>query len=97
VFSTCGIINLAKIASEGMGLKADAGTRFGFIEFSDKKGADEATRLDGLYLGGRPIRVGPSNGPIIQPTAYGPGAATMRNKPPLYKVSKVDLYPSFYR
>lgn len=87
VFGTCGVINLAKIATEGMGLKADAGTRFGFVEFQTRQGADAATKLDGILLGGRPIRVGPSNGPIIQPTAYGPGAATMRNRPPLYKVS----------
>lgn len=82
-----------------MGLKADAGfclhgswvlgTRFGFIEFQDRKGAEAAPQLDGLYIGGRPIRVGPSNGPIIQPTAYGPGAETMRNKPPLYKIARV--------
>ena len=95
----CGVINLAKIATEGMGLKADAGlivdvslplgTRFGFVEFQTRQGADAATKLDGILLGGRPIRVGPSNGPIIQPTAYGPGAATMRNRPPLYKVSAV--------
>ena len=99
VFGTCGVINLAKIATEGMGLKADAGwpmdiqlvigTRFGFVEFQTRQGADAATKLDGILLGGRPIRVGPSNGPIIQPTAYGPGAATMRNRPPLYKVSAV--------
>lgn len=100
VFSTCGVINLAKIATEGMGLKADAGkptisqneslgTRFGFIEFQTREGAEAATKLDGMLLGGRPIRVGPSNGSIIQPTAYGPGAATMRNRPPLYKVSEV--------
>ena len=83
-----------------MGLKADAGkptisqneslgTRFGFIEFQTREGAEAATKLDGMLLGGRPIRVGPSNGSIIQPTAYGPGAATMRNRPPLYKVSEV--------
>lgn len=99
MFGTCGVINLAKIATEGMGLKADAGwpmdiqlvigTRFGFVEFQTRQGADAATKLDGILLGGRPIRVGPSNGPIIQPTAYGPGAATMRNRPPLYKVSAV--------
>ncbi|KAK8828507.1 hypothetical protein WA556_004920 [Blastocystis sp. ATCC 50177/Nand II] len=87
VFGTCGIINLAKVAQEGMGLKPDAGTRFGFIEFQTRAGAEAATKLDGILLGGRPIRVGLSNGPIIQPTAYGPGAATMRNRPPLYKVS----------
>ena len=101
VFGTCGIINLAKIATEGMGLKADAGwflrmgsqlgTRFGFVEFQTRQGAEAATKLDGILLGGRPIRVGPSNGPIIQPTAYGPGAATMRNRPPLYKVSAVGM------
>ena len=100
VFGTCGIINLAKVASEGMGLKANAGrfrrinawigTKFGFIEYQDRKGAEAAISLDGVLLGGRPVRVGPSNGPIIQPTAYGPGAATMRNKPPLFKVSEVD-------
>ena len=60
-----------------MGLKADAGlivdvslplgTRFGFVEFQTRQGADAATKLDGILLGGRPIRVGPSNGPIIQP------------------------------
>ena len=101
VFGTCGVINLAKIATEGMGLKADAGllvgtgsplgTRFGFVEFQTRQGAEAATKLDGILLGGRPIRVGPSNGPIIQPTAYGPGAATMRNRPPLYKVSAVGV------
>ena len=101
VFGTCGDINLAKIATEGMGLKADAGlflqmdsklgTRFGFVEFQTRQGAEAATKLDGILLGGRPIRVGPSNGPIIQPTAYGPGAATMRNRPPLYKVSAVGM------
>lgn len=99
VFGTCGIINLAKVASEGMGLKANAGfdfflslfigTKFGFIEYADRKGAEAAIGLDGVLLGGRPVRVGPSNGPIIQPTAYGPGAATMRNRPPLFKVSEV--------
>ena len=91
VFGTCGIINLAKVAQEGMGLKPDAGTRFGFIEFQTRTGAEAATKLDGILLGGRPIRVGLSNGPIIQPTAYGPGAATMRNRPPLYKVSAVRV------
>ena len=45
--------------------------------------------MDGTELGGRPIRVGPSYGPIIQPTAYGSGAKTMRNRPPLYSVSDV--------
>ena len=69
VFGTCGVINLAKIATEGMGLKADAGlflqmdsklgTRFGFVEFQTRQGAEAATKLDGILLGGRPIRVGP--------------------------------------
>lgn len=58
VFGTCGIINLAKVAQEGMGLKPDAGTRFGFIEFQTRAGAEAATKLDGILLGGRPIRVG---------------------------------------
>ena len=49
-----------------------------------------------MLLGGRPIRVGPSNGPIIQPTAYGPGAETMRNRPPLWKVSEVGDYDKDY-
>lgn len=100
VFGSCGIINVAKVASEGMGLKANAGistvlyflwigTKFGFIEYADRKGAEAAIGLDGVLLGGRPVRVGPSNGPIIQPTAYGPGAETMRNKPPLFRVSEV--------
>ena len=84
-----------------MGLKADAGTicflimilgtRFGFIEFQDRNGAKSATKLDGLFIGGRAIRVGPSNGPIIPPTAYGPGASTMRNRPPLYRVAPVGI------
>ena len=91
VFGTCGVINLAKVACEGMGLKPDAGTRFGFIEFQNRAGAEAAVKLNGILLGGRPNRVGPSNGPIIQPTAYGPGAETMRNKPPLYKVSAVGV------
>lgn len=68
-----------------------SGTRFGFIEFQDRNGAKTATKLDGLYIGGRAIRVGPSNGPIIQPTAYGPGASTMRNRPPLYRVAPVGF------
>ena len=65
------------------------GTKFGFIEYADRKGAEAAIGLDGVLLGGRPVRVGLSNGPIIQPTAYGPGAETMRNKPPLFRVSEV--------
>lgn len=73
------------------GSEARCGTRFGFIEFQTRAGAEAATKLDGILLGGRPIRVGLSNGPIIQPTAYGPGAATMRNRPPLYKVSAVRV------
>ena len=58
MFGTCGVINLAKIATEGMGLKADAGwpmdiqlvigTRFGFVEFQTRQGADAATKLDGI-------------------------------------------------
>lgn len=67
------------------------GTKFGFIEYQDRKGAEASLALDGVLLGGRPVRVGPSNGPIIQPTAYGPGAETMRNKPPLFVVSEVIL------
>ncbi|KAK8801166.1 hypothetical protein WA158_001936 [Blastocystis sp. Blastoise] len=95
IFSNCGVINLVKITTDSTKLNTNGGAnRFAFIEFADRASVHEALALSGLLVGDRQLKVGPSQGPIIQPTAYGPGASFMKNKPDLLgKSNPIKIVP----